>query len=145
VTSIDVDKRRFSLSVKELTDDPWLSVQARYFLGQRVKGRVVNQEDFGVFVEIEDGIEGLVHQTELLQAKQKKDGNWKEAYQVDTEIMVEIRRIDGHDRKISLAEVTSKDEGDGVENFIVSGSEQNTSVNDIFGDLKGRLSGEDPS
>jgi small subunit ribosomal protein S1 len=63
VINIDVSQRRFSLSVKDLVEDPWLSVQGRYFLGQILKGRVVSHTDFGIFVEIEDGVEGLVHST----------------------------------------------------------------------------------
>ena len=51
---------RFSLGIKQLKEDPWLSVQARFFLGQGVKGQVVSRTDFGVFVEIEEGVEGLV-------------------------------------------------------------------------------------
>ena len=116
VINVDSDKRRLSLSVKALSDDPWLSVQGRYFLGQIIKGRIVSHTDFGVFVEIEDGVEGLVHSTEL-----KKEGEWKDLYALDSEILVEIRRIDSHERKISLSEKSSTDtesQGSNVDNFI---------------------------
>ena len=61
VLNIDRDNERFSLGIKQLSDDPWLSVQSRYFLGQVIKGTVVSRTDFGVFVEIEQGVETRTH------------------------------------------------------------------------------------
>ena len=65
VKDIDIRSKRFSLSIKDLTEDPWSTVQTRYFLGQKVTGKVVSHLEFGIFVEIEDGIDGLVHSIEL--------------------------------------------------------------------------------
>jgi len=131
VLSIDIEKRRFSLSIKKLTSDPWLSVQARYFLGQRVQGKIVNQLDFGIFVEIEDGVEGLVHETDLTQGKEEQQ--WREIYSVGQDVFVEVRRIDSQDRKISLVEVGNQ-EGN-VEDFIAPNTASETTLSDIFGEL----------
>jgi small subunit ribosomal protein S1 len=139
VTNIDVSQRRFSLSVKDLFDDPWLSVQGRYFLGQVIKGRVVSHTDFGIFIEIEDGVEGLVHSTELHSPE-----NWEEAYPINSEIVVEIRRIDGHERRISLSEKGAAERdtsGQSVEDFIASQGDVTASLGDVFGDLSEKIIG----
>jgi small subunit ribosomal protein S1 len=137
VLSIDVEKRRFSLSIKKMKSDPWLSVQARYFLGQRVQGKIVNQFDYGIFVEIEDGVEGLVHETDLAQGKGEGQ-DWRELYLVDSDITVEVRRIDSQDHKISLIEVGSTEES-GVENFIAPSTGTETTLSDIFGELNDKF------
>ena len=99
VTEIDVERKRFSLSVKALTEDPWESVNGRYFLGQIIKGKIVDVVGIGLFVELENGIEGLVHNSELIN-----DENFKNEYAVGDEVNVEIRNIDQHNRRISLSE-----------------------------------------
>ena len=86
VLNIDRENERFSLSIKNLREDPWFSVQARYFLGQVVQGKVVSRTDFGVFVEIEEGVEGLVHMSEMTQG----DGEWEEIYTMGKAVSVEI-------------------------------------------------------
>ena len=69
VKEIDVENERLSLSIKDVSEDPWISVQIRYFIGQIVEGRVASTTEFGVFVEIEDGVDGLIHESELLKDK----------------------------------------------------------------------------
>ena len=139
VLNIDRDNERFSLGIKQLSDDPWLSVQSRYFLGQVVKGNVVSRTDFGIFVEIEQGVEGLVHMSELNQP----EGEWDAAYTDGTELFVEIRRVDPHDRKLSLAEV-SADDVDSDDNssgdFIAQQAESSGArLGDVLGDLSAKL------
>ncbi|MCB9778067.1 MAG: 30S ribosomal protein S1 [Alphaproteobacteria bacterium] len=141
VKNIDRENERFSLSLKSLSDDPWLSVQSRFFLGQVVKGKVVSRTDFGVFVEIEEGIEGLVHMSELNHA----EDDWSEHYPDGYELMVEIRRIDQHDRKISLSEKgaadRSEDEGS-IEDYMARQGESGARLGDVLGDLSKKLGGE---
>jgi small subunit ribosomal protein S1 len=139
VLNIDRDNERFSLGIKQLSDDPWLSVQSRYFLGQVLKGQVVSRTDFGIFVEIEQGVEGLVHMSELNQP----EGEWDTAYPDGTELFVEIRRVDPHDRKLSLAEVSAEDM-DGDDNspgdFIAQQAESSGArLGDVLGDLSAKL------
>ncbi len=141
VKNIDRDNERFSLSLKSMSDDPWLSVQSRYFLGQVVKGKVVSRTDFGVFVEIEQGVEGLVHMSELADA----DEDWMEKYPDGREMMVEIRRIDQHDRKISLSEkgATDRSEDEGsIEDYMARQGESSARLGDVLGDLSKKLGGE---
>ncbi|MFO0005810.1 MAG: S1 RNA-binding domain-containing protein, partial [bacterium] len=65
VLNIDVDNERFSLGIKQLSEDPWLSVPSRYYLGQVISGKIVHRADFGVFIGIEEGIDGLVHISDM--------------------------------------------------------------------------------
>ena len=139
VLNIDRDGERFSLGIKQLSDDPWLSVHSRYFLGQLVKGRIVSHTDFGIFVEIEDGVEGLVHMSELLHEEE-----WENHYQLSQEISVEIRRIDPHDRKISLSEKDAVERGDSqtsVEEYMARQGESSARLGDVLGDLSKKLGG----
>ncbi len=101
VLNIDKANERFSLGIKQLTPDPWSNIASRYFLGQVVAGKVVHVADFGVFVEIEEGVEGLVHTSEL---KHGRGGELAEHYAEDDKITAEIISIDPHDRKIGLSE-----------------------------------------
>jgi small subunit ribosomal protein S1 len=137
VLNIDRDGERFSLGIKQLSDDPWLSVHSRYFLGQLVKGRIVSHTDFGIFVEIEDGVEGLVHMSELLHEEE-----WETHYKLGVEISVEIRRIDPHDRKISLSEKDAVQRGDNqtsVEEYMARQGESTSRLGDVLGDLSKKL------
>ncbi|MCK6507970.1 30S ribosomal protein S1 [Myxococcota bacterium] len=140
VKNIDRDNERFSLSLKAMSDDPWLSVQSRYFLGQVVKGKVVSRTDFGVFVEIEDGVEGLVHMSELVSG----DEDWNEKYADGTAVMVEIRRIDQHDRKISLSEKGAEERSDqdgSIQEYVARQGESTARLGDVLGDLSRKLGG----
>jgi len=145
VLSIDKDQERFSLGIKQLSEDPWYTVHSRYFLGQVVEGPVVHRADFGIFVEIEDGVEGLVHLSEMAY-----DGDqWQDQYPEGKKIKAEIIHIDSHDRKISLSEkgATERTAGD-IEGYMQNQSDTGARLGDVMGDLSKRLqeeSDEDPS
>ncbi len=140
VLNIDRENERFSLGIKQLSDDPWLSVHSRYFLGQLVKGKIVSHTDFGIFVEIEDGVEGLVHMSEMIH-----EDDWQEHYQLNRELGVEIRRIDPHDRKISLSEKGAIERGtdhSSVEEYMARQGESSARLGDVLGDLSRKLNAE---
>jgi small subunit ribosomal protein S1 len=105
VLKIDKVNERFSLGIKQLGEDPWRSVQSRYFLSQVLEGKIVHHADFGLFVELEEGVEGLVHVSELSEAL------GADSYAVGNKVRVEIISIDPHEQKIGLSEVR---EGDAV-------------------------------
>ncbi len=98
VLKIDKLGERFSLGIKQLSEDPWRSVPSRYFLSQTLEGKVVHHADFGIFVELEEGVEGLLHISEL------SHDITSELYDVGNKISIEIISIDPHDQKIGLAE-----------------------------------------
>jgi small subunit ribosomal protein S1 len=100
VLKIDKDHERFSLGIKQANPDPWDLVPSKYRPGDDVKGKVVNITDFGVFVELEEGIEGLIHISELSHEKVKDPG---EMVQENQEITAEILNIDITERKIRLS------------------------------------------
>ncbi len=140
VLSIDKENERFSLGIKQLSEDPWYTVHSRYFLGQVIEGPVVHRTDFGVFVEIEEGVEGLVHVSEL----KAEDDNWQDAYPEGTKIRAEIIHIDAHDRKISLSERGAEERaaGDSAD-YRRRQSDPGARLGDVMGDLSRRLRGEE--
>jgi small subunit ribosomal protein S1 len=127
VLNIDKGAERFSLGIKQLTSDPWLNIDRRYFLGQAVQGSVVHVAEFGVFVEIEDGVEGLIHTSEL---KQGKASDLAAAYPVGEKITAEIIAIDPHDRKMGLSEKAVERRGEGESS--ASGQSSQATLGDIM-------------
>jgi len=136
VLSIDKDNERFSLGIKQLSEDPWYTVHGRFFLGQVIEGPVVHRTDFGIFVEVEDGVEGLVHLSELLVDAD----DWQEQYPEGKVVKAEIIHIDSHDRKISLSERGAVERAAGdPEDFKKSQSGAATRLGDVMGDLSRKL------
>ncbi len=137
VLNVDVENERFSLSIKALSEDPWLGVSGRYYLGQVIAGKVVHKADFGVFVELEDGIEGLVHYSELINGA----GDWQSAYPDNQAINAEIINIDTHDRKVSLSERGAVDRAAGgdVKEILRKQGDSSARLGDIMGDLSRRM------
>jgi small subunit ribosomal protein S1 len=100
VTDFDRETGRVSLSLKELEDDPWETVTERYNEGDRVIGKVVSIVDYGAFVELEPGVEGLVHVSEMSWTQRVKHPS--KLLSVGDEIGVVILKIDEKNRRISL-------------------------------------------
>jgi small subunit ribosomal protein S1 len=101
VLSVDQDRRRIALGMKQLTDDPWLTdIPGKYQPGQIVHGPVTKITNFGVFVGLEDGLEGLLHISEL--ADHKVD-NPEDVVKVGEVIEVKVLRVDPDERKIGLS------------------------------------------
>jgi small subunit ribosomal protein S1 len=101
VLSVDQERRRIALGLKQLTDDPWLTdIPSKYQPGQLIKGPVTKITNFGVFVGLEDGLEGLLHISEL--ADHKVD-NPEDVVKVGEVIEVKVLRVDPDERKIGLS------------------------------------------
>ncbi len=100
ILTLDREERKMSLGVKQLTKDPWEGVQERYPVDSKHKGKVTNISDFGVFVELEDGIDGLVHISDLSWSK--KINHPKEVTSVGEEMEIVILEIDKDNRRLSL-------------------------------------------
>ena len=100
VLKFDKDKQRVSLGFKQLTPDPWLDASERYPVGAQVRGRVLSVTDYGAFVELEQGIEGLVHLSEMTWSKRLKHPSKlvKPGDEVDTVVL----NVNPADRRISL-------------------------------------------
>jgi small subunit ribosomal protein S1 len=101
VLNVDQDRKRIALGLKQLRDDPWeTDIPSRYEAGDVVKGKVTKLTNFGVFVELEPGLEGLLHISELADHKVESP---EEVVKVGDEIEVKILRVDRGERKIGLS------------------------------------------
>lgn len=101
VLDIDQNDRRISLGIKQLQPNPWDTVAGRYQVGDKVRGQVRNMTDFGAFVEIEDGIEGLVHISDISWSKKIKHP--KDVLKKGQDIDAVITKLNPENRKISLS------------------------------------------
>jgi small subunit ribosomal protein S1 len=100
VLDIDKDNERFSLGIKQLQADPWETVSDRYEVGKEITGTVTNITDFGVFVELEEGIEGLVHVSEISKEKVKTPVG---KFEMGDVITAKVMNINSDERRIGLS------------------------------------------
>ena len=125
ILDIDKDNERFSLGIKQLTPDPWDEIPEKYKPGTRVSGTVTNVTDFGLFVELEEGIEGLIHVSQL--PKDKQD-NPLEGFQVKDEIQAEVVNVSKEDKRIGLSIRKLKENSEnGIHKSYVNNQKQATS------------------
>jgi small subunit ribosomal protein S1 len=101
VLSIDPKARRISLGMKQVQSNPWQTLKERYQVGTRVQGRVRNLTDFGAFIEVEDGVDGLVHVSDISWSKRIKHPS--EILKKGQEIEAVITSIDTENRRLSLS------------------------------------------
>jgi small subunit ribosomal protein S1 len=111
ILDIDKENERFSLGIKQLTPDPWDAVPEKYACGTRVSGTVKGVADFGLFVELEEGIEGLIHVSQLPKGKQSIP---LKEFQVMDEIQAEVVHVSHEDKRIGLSirKLEERPEGD---------------------------------
>src|ERR1700723_4536491 len=100
VLKFDKDKQRVSLGFKQLTPDPWLDATERYPIGAQVRGRVLSVTDYGAFIELEQGIEGLVHVSEMTWSKRMKHPS--KMVKPGDEVETVVLSVNPADRRISL-------------------------------------------
>jgi len=101
VLNIEPEKERISVGLKELTEDPWVSeIPGKYGLGDSVDCKVVSVTDFGIFVEFDDGVEGLIHRSEI---EKKPDEKIEDLFAVGAELTARIINIVPEERKIDLS------------------------------------------
>jgi small subunit ribosomal protein S1 len=101
VLNIDVDQERLSLGIKQLTDDPWKDLDEKSPLGSDITGTVVNLTDFGIFVEVSDGVEGLVHISEIDSTIPKNKVH--DMYPVGSVVKANVIKIDLEERRLGLS------------------------------------------
>ncbi len=137
VLNIDVDNERFSLGVKQLTDDPWDTLPRRLPRGSKVNGKVIKVTDFGAFVEIEPGIDGLCHVSELAEGHVDKVADVLKAGQ---EVEVIVLDVDAGERRIALS-LKAAAEGSGDYRAYMSQERGQTQFGQVLGQaLAGRKS-----
>jgi len=100
ILNVDKDNKRISLGLKQIQPDPWDSVTQRYPMGSRVSGRVVRLTDFGAFVELEPGVDGLLH---ISQMSSRPIASPAEIVNVNDELTLMVIRVDPNERRIGLS------------------------------------------
>ena len=100
VIEYDLERKRVSLGLKQLTPHPWEDIETKFPIGNVVKGKVVSLTNYGCFIELEPGIEGLIHHSEISWTKHIK--NPSEEYSMGDEVDAKVLSIDIEERKISL-------------------------------------------
>ena len=121
IIDFDQDKRRVSLGLKQLTPHPWENIQSQYPEGSSVSGKVVSMTNYGAFIEIKPGIEGLIHVSEMSWTKHIK--NPSELYSLGDTIDAKVLAIDEDERKISLgAKQLQPDPWDEIEEKYIPGN-----------------------
>lgn len=101
VRSIEPEKERISVSLKDLTPDPWINeIPEKYKLGDTVNGKISSIVDFGIFIELEGGVEGLIHRSEI---EKKPEEKLEDLFKVGSEVTARIIEINPVERKIDLS------------------------------------------
>ncbi len=100
VLGVNVENERFSLGIKQLNTDPWRIIAERYPVGSKIKGQVTSVPDFGVFVRVDEGVEGLIHVSQLSAERVDKPSI---LFKVGDVIEAEVINIDPNERKIGLS------------------------------------------
>ncbi|NLJ80422.1 MAG: S1 RNA-binding domain-containing protein, partial [Firmicutes bacterium] len=142
VLGVDKERERISLGLKQTMPDPWSTVEERYRVGDKVSGEATRVVDFGVFVKLEDGIEGLVHISELAHRHVAKA---EDVVQSGDQVDVKVISVDAAARRIGLsikelepkqpARSAPKAKPKGASEEGTDSEELTTNIGDMFGDL----------
>ena len=108
VLAIDTEERKISLGAKQLQDDPWDQIEEKYIVGTIVKGKIINVTQFGAFVELEDGIDGLIHVSDLSWTRIIRHP--KEIIDKGKKVEVRVLEISRDNRRIALGLKQTKDD-----------------------------------
>jgi small subunit ribosomal protein S1 len=107
VLDVSVDRQRIALGIKQLSEDPWNLIPQRYPVGRLIEGHIVKVVDFGIFVELEPSVEGLIHISQLSDERIKKID--PQHYKPGSPISCLVTAIDAKNKKISLSVKAAKD------------------------------------
>lgn len=149
VLEVDPSQQRISLGLKQASDDPWSQITSHYSIGQVVSGKVAKIAQFGAFVELNDGIEGLVHISQLSSERVEKV---KDVVKVGEEVSARIIKIDSVERRIGLSIKAAElsDEDFQLDDTMLEGLrpgedlvDLGSAFDDAFGGLGGSSEGED--
>jgi len=131
VLNIDRNNERFSLGIKQLAPDPWDEIPVKFKPGTRVTGTVTNVTDFGLFLELEEGIEGLVHVSEI---SSDKKGNPLSRFQIDDVIQAKVINVSSEEKKIGLSirKLDDTSEKDIVRSYLNSKQEATSNLGELL-------------
>lgn len=131
VLNIDKENERFSLGIKQLMPDPWDRVEEKYSVGSRVTGTITNITDFGIFLELEEGIEGLIHISEI---PRKKDTKLSSLYNIDDVIEAKVINVSKEQKKIGLSikKLEESNEKEIFKNYLRSQKEATSNLGELL-------------
>ena len=131
VLNIDRNNERFSLGIKQLAPDPWDEIPVKFKPGTRVTGTVTNVTDFGLFLELEEGIEGLVHVSEI---SGDKKGNPLSRFQIDDVIQAKVINVSREEKKIGLSirKLDETSEKDILRGYLNSNQEATSNLGELL-------------
>jgi len=130
IIDFDKEKQRVSLGLKQLAPHPWEDVEVKYPVNSNVKGKIVSMTNYGAFVELEPGVEGLIHISEMSWTRQVKNPN--ELYKLNDEIDTMVLSIDSNERKISLGvKQLQPDPWDEIEEKYMVGTVHKGKINNL--------------
>lgn len=131
VLDIEKENTRFSLGIKQLQDDPWNTVATRYSVGTEISGVITNVTDFGIFVELEEGIEGLIHVSEISKEKIKTPVGM---YNVGDHITAKVMNINTDERRIGLSikRLEAEDEDELISDYVNNMSAPTSSFGEML-------------
>ncbi len=135
VLNIDVEHEKFSLGLKQIEKNPWEELSVKYPSGSIVSGKVTNITDFGIFVEIEEGIEGLVHISELSARRVKSSA---ELFSVGDNVSAIVKNVDPKSRKIrlSIKDYEAGTEGSSVHQYLNNKENIGSNLSKALADIK---------
>jgi small subunit ribosomal protein S1 len=133
VLSIDPEKQRVSLGLKQIEPDPWVLVPEKYAIGSIVRGRIVNITNFGAFAKLEEGVEGLIHISEL---DEKHVDNPSEVVSINDELDLKVISLDPEERRIGLSLKEAKT--DQERTIVTQYTEENRSDRTTLADIMDR-------
>ncbi len=145
VVRIDREKNRVSFGLKQLQDDPWLTIEQKFPIGSEIHGKIVNIVDYGAFIRLEEGIEGLLHISDLSWTRKVK--NPSELVAIGDSVRVKVLNIDKNNRKIlfGLKQLEMDPFSGAEEKFTpglkVTGSVTGSSATSVFLELEGGVEG----
>ncbi|MCK4728266.1 MAG: 30S ribosomal protein S1, partial [Desulfobacterales bacterium] len=145
VLNIDKDSERFSLGIKQLQKDPWETIPERYEVGDKITGTITNVTDFGLFVELEEGIEGLVHVSETNREKIKTPVG---KFQVGDIVSAKVININPKERRIGLSikQLETDEERDLVVDYLSTYKGSRSSLGELLKEnLKEKTVNQEPA
>lgn len=143
VLAIDRENEKFSLGIKQLEENPWDSARKNFKKGTVVTGKVTSVTDFGIFLEIAEGVEGLIRQSDF---GSRGDGNPKDIFNIGEEVQAEVVRVNKQERRIALSikAYEMSQEKKTLKEYVKNQGDQNATFGDILKDkLKGDNKTED--
>ncbi len=135
VLNIDIEHEKFSLGLKQIEKNPWEELSTKYPPGSTVSGKVTNITDFGIFVEIEEGIEGLVHISEMSSRRVKSSS---ELFAVGDNVTAIVKNVDPKSRKIrlSIKDYETGSEGHSVNQYLNNKENLGSNLSKALADIK---------